>query len=401
MGVIVDMDYRELFDKYQALLAENEFLKTEIARLQAQPETAEDWTPPDVISPPEPGTDSSNPTCPDEGTVSGITNTSDSTYKIRLFMSLFRGRDDVHARRWENRRKGTSGYAPVCRNEWLPGVCAKPGGSCAGCNSKAYVPLDEAVIDDHLRGRNDLVAGIYPLLRDETCWFLAIDFDDEGWQKDIAALRDVCSGHDIPLAVERSRSGNGAHAWLFFADPLPAMVARKFGASLLTCAMSQRHEITFKSYDRFFPNQDTMPKGGLGNLIALPFQKAARKQGNSEFIDEHFIPYDDQWAYLAALRKLSGDDVTSLTSLLCRGSELGVLKQDEEEAKPWETARVTLSRSDFPPEITVVKANMLFVPKAGISQRALNQVKRLAAFRNPEFQNHKRIILIKPIVSIT
>ena len=224
------------------------------------------------------------------------------------------------------------------------------------------------------------------MLRDETCWFLAIDFDGMGWQKDITALRDVCFEFTIPLAVERSRSGNGAHAWLFFEEPMLATLARKFGTALLTYTMSKRHEITFKSYDRFFPNQDTMPKGGLGNLIALPLQKAARKNNNSEFIDDTFNSYKDQWAYLGALRKLTGDDVASLTSRLCTGNELGVLKQDDEEGlKPWETHKVKLVHSDFPKEIEIVTANMLYVPKTGISQRALNQVKRLAAFKNPEF----------------
>ena len=307
-------------------------------------------------------------------------------------MSLFRGREDVHARRWENRKKRTFGYAPVCRNEWLSGVCAKPRGSCGSCASKAYLPLDESVIDDHLRGRNDLVVGIYPLLPDETCRFLAIDFDDEGWQKDISALRDICSEFAIPVAVERSRSGSGAHAWFFFTEPLLSAMARKFGTALLTRATNKRHEITFKSYDRFFPSQDTMPKGGLGNLIALPLQKAARSNGNSEFIDENFASYVDQWAYLTTLPKLSGDDVASLTSRLCRGNELGVLRQVEEETeKPWEICTVTLSRHDFPPEIEIVTANMLFVPKTGVSQKALNQLKRLAAFKNPEFYKNQAL----------
>jgi hypothetical protein len=343
-----------------------------------------------VITPHESAPELPHNTGTDENVPSGITIKSDYTAKIKLFMSLFRGRDDVYAKRWENKKKGTFGYSPVCRNDWVPGVCAKPKGTCAGCASKAYVPLDDTVVDDHLRGRNDVVTGIYPMLRDETCWFLAIDFDGEGWQKDISALRDVCSEFTIPLAVERSRSGNGAHAWFFFEESMPATLARKFGTALLTYTMSKRHEITFKSYDRFFPNQDTMPKGGLGNLIALPLQKAARKNNHSEFIDENFNSYNDQWAYLGSLSKLSGDKVASLTSRLCMGNELGVLKQDDEEVqKPWETHKVKLVRSDFPKAIEIVTANMLYVPKTGVSQKALNQVKRLAAFKNPEFQNIK------------
>lgn len=222
---------------------------------------------------------------------------------------------------------------------------------------------------------------------DETCWFLAVDFDDGEWQKDISALRSVCAEFAIPVAVERSRSGNGGHAWFFFEEPISASLARKFGTSLLTYAMSKRHEITFKSYDRFFPSQDTMPKGGLGNLIALPLQKEARKGKNSEFIDGNSDPYADQWAFLGAIQRLSEDAVRGFTLRLCQGNELGVLKIDEEDPqqKPWETGKVKLLKTDFPREIEIVKANMLFVRKSGISQRALNRLKRLAAFKNPEF----------------
>jgi hypothetical protein len=317
----------------------------------------------------------------------GMSKNADEGEKIKLFMSLFKGRDDVYARRWENKKKGTCGYSPSCLNEWQPGLCVKPKGTCTGCIHKAYAALTEKVIDDHLRGK--IVAGIYPMLPDETCWFLAIDFDDGEWQKDISVLREVCAEFAIPVAIERSRSGNGSHAWLFFKGPIAASLARKFGTSLLTYSMQNRHEITFKSYDRFFPSQDTMPKGGLGNLIALPLQKEARKAKNSEFIDQSFEPYPDQWAFLDRVQRLSEDDVLTLTSKLGQGNELGVLKIDEDEPKPWETTKVKLLKTDFPRQIEIVKSNMLFVPKAGISERALNQLKRLAAFKNPEFYKNQ------------
>ncbi len=298
-------------------------------------------------------------------------------------MSLFKGRDDLYAKRWES-RNGRSGYAPVCLNEWKPGLCRKPEVKCAVCGHRSYAALDEKVIEAHLRG--NLVAGIYPLRQDETCHFLAIDFDKDGWQQDVSTLRDVCTAFAVPVAIERSRSGHGAHAWFFFADPIAASLARRFGSALLTHAMTKRHEIKFKSYDRFFPNQDTMPKGGFGNLIALPLQKAARKDGNSVFIDEHFHPYDDQWGFLAQIRRLSEDELGALISKLCHGNELGELKQDDEEpAKPWEMTRSKLSRHDFPNVMQLVKANMLYIAKSGITPRALNALKRLAAFKNPEF----------------
>ena len=298
-------------------------------------------------------------------------------------MSFFKGREDVYAKRWES-KEGRSGYAPVCLNEWNPGLCGKPEVKCAFCKHKAYAALDEKVIEAHLRG--NLVAGINPLRLDEKCHFLAMDFDKDGWQQDVSTLREVCTAFAVPVAIERSRSGHGAHAWFFFTYPVAASLARKFGSALLTYAMSQRYQIKFKSYDWFFPNQDTMPKGGFGNLIALPLQKAARQKGNSVFIDERFQPYEDRWAFLAQIRRLAEDEIGALISKLCPGSELGELKQDDEEAtNPWETRRSKLSLHEFPNVMQLVKANMLYVSKSGLSQRALNTLKRLAAFKNPEF----------------
>jgi superfamily II DNA or RNA helicase len=314
-----------------------------------------------------------------------ISNTSDSTDKIRLFRTLFKCREDVYAKKWENKKKNISGYAPVCLNEWSVGICSKPKIACSKCPHKSYAVLDNNVIENHLRG--NIVAGIYPMFPDETCCFLAIDFDEEDWQKDITALRKVCSEFAVPFAVERSRSGNGGHVWFFFENQICASLARKLGTALLTYSMDRRHEIQFKSYDRLFPSQDTLPKGGFGNLIALPLQKAARENHNSEFIDEHFQSYRDQWAFLSTVRKLSEDSIAGLISKLCSDHELGALKIDEEEEseKPWEPIRVSLAKSDFPEQIDIVLANMLFIPKIGISQRALNRIKRLASFKNPMF----------------
>jgi hypothetical protein len=381
------MDYKELLEKYQALLVENNHLKEEIKRLKSQQGIPEQQGIPFDFFEQNSTFEILGQNSMRTAIAASINNFSDPMEKIQLFMSLFKGRDDVYAKRWENQKKGIFGYSPVCLNEWQPGLCAKPKGKCADCVHKSYTVLDEKVIDDHLRGRNDFVAGIYPLRRDETCCFLAIDFDAEEWQKDVTALRDVCAGYNISIAIERSRSGNGAHVWFFFENPVSAILARRFGSALLSYSMSKRHEITFKSYDRFFPNQDTMPKGGLGNLIALPLQKAARNNHNSVFIDENFEPFNDQWAFLANIQKLSEEEIEMLTSKLGHGNELGVLRKDEEdgEEKPWEKRKVKLVRTDFPQDIEIVKANLLFIPKTGISQRALNQMQRFAAFNNPEF----------------
>ncbi|MCW0483833.1 TOTE conflict system archaeo-eukaryotic primase domain-containing protein [Gaoshiqia sediminis] len=389
------MDYKALQNKYQQLLLENNRLKEEIKRLKAQPGLTIGWeesqdsgnTVSGYLPAPELELFDQQVKINSSTSAEAINKGSGSSEKIQLFMSLFRGRDDVYARRWENKAKGIAGYSPACGNEWKPGICQKPKIKCSACKHKDFLPLSEMAVDAHLRGRNNLVAGIYPLLSNETCWFLAIDFDDEGWQKDVTTLSEVCSLFEIPVGIERSRSGNGAHAWFFFEYPVPASLARKFGSALLTHAMSQRHEITFKSYDRFFPNQDNMPKGGFGNLIALPLQKEARKDNNSVFIDEHFHPIEDQWAFLASLSRLSEKNLEELISKLCPGNELGTLKTDDEEAsKPWETIKTTeISKNDFPGKTEVVKANMLFIPKADFSQKALNHLKRLAAFKNPEF----------------
>ncbi|HPQ29988.1 MAG TPA: DEAD/DEAH box helicase family protein, partial [Desulfobacteraceae bacterium] len=389
------MGYRKLLEKYNALLGQVDRLTKENIQLKAQHKLPESKLIQKTTS-----VKNTERKIPDDESdarksFSDVDNQSDTFSKIRLFMSLFKGREDVYAKRWEDKHKGTSGYSPVCLNEWQSGICAKPKITCSKCKNKFYAALEEGVIENHLRGNT--IAGIYPMLPDETCCFLAMDFDDADWQKDISVLRDVCVEFDIPVAVERSRSGKGGHVWFFFENPLPAALARKFGTALLTCSMGRRHEIQFKSYDRLFPSQDTMPKGGLGNLIALPLQKGAREKGNSEFIDENFQSYCDQWAFLSTIKKISEDRLDDLISKLSPGHELGSLIIDEEEetAKPWEKYinKIELKKTDFPGQLDIVKANMLFIPKAGISQRALNRLKRLASFKNPMFYRQQAMRL--------
>jgi len=389
----ITMEYKKLLEKYNALLEQVNRLTKENSRLKFKLRLMESPTvlntspvvQAEIYVPEGELNDGNRNTY--------VNSTSDSLSKIRLFRSLFKGRDDVYAKRWENKNKGTSGYAPVCLNQWQPGICGKPKISCSKCKNKSYSAIDENAIANHLRGR--AVVGIYPMLPGETCCFLAMDFDEADWQKDISAVRDVCNEFMIPIAVERSRSGRGCHGWFFFENQLPATLTRKFGTALLTSAMSRRHEIQFKSYDRLFPSQDTMPKGGLGNLIALPLQKAAREKANSEFIDETFQSYVDQWAFLSTIQKISENRLEHLISELSHGHELGELKIDEEEEKPWETnkPKTVLAKSDFPNRLDIVRANMLYIPKAGISQRALNRIKRLASFKNPMFYRQQAMRL--------
>jgi hypothetical protein len=239
--------------------------------------------------------------------------------KIGLFRRLFAGRQDVFALRWENRKDGRSGYAPACANEWVAGVCAKPKIKCGACPNHALIPVSDDVIDDHLRGSSnshgqgaDYVMGVYPLLHDDRCWFLAADFDGENWAQDARAYLETCRARNVPAALERSRSGQGGHVWIFFAELIAAREARRLGAALITETMERRPEIGFKSYDRFFPNQDVMPTGGFGNLIALPLARRSRDQGNSVFVDDRLEPHEDQWEFLTSLKRMPRADVSAL-----------------------------------------------------------------------------------------
>ena len=318
-----------------------------------------------------------------------ITKYSPPEQKIALFRALFRGRGDVYARRWESSRTGKSGYSPACANEWKPGVCPKPKGTCGKCEARELLHLTDNVIEGHLRGKDTLgrdVVGVYPILPEDNCCFLALDFDDGDWQENVRQLRQLCGIWDLPCGVERSRSGAGAHLWLFFSEPVPCADARRLGSALLTAAMEQGTGLKLSAYDRMFPNQDTLPNGGFGNLIALPLQGMARKQGNSVFVDEAFEPYPDQWAYLASLEKLTPDDLERQLHLHAHGDALGCLVQGEENAKPWEKVKQTpLTAADFPAELEIIQSNLLYLPQAGLSSRAQNRLLRLAAFKNPDF----------------
>ena len=365
--------YRELLLRYNELERENKRLSEENLQLRRQLSFAE--APQENIEIPIIH-------------AASVNKYSSSKEKIELFRSLFRGREDVFAKRWQSTTSGKSGYQPVCENEWAEGLCDKRKHKCANCPNRVLKFLTDEDIYKHLEGKDTLardVIGIYPMLQDETCHFLCADFDDDSFEKDISAFREVCKELGIPVYVERSRSGNGAHSWIFFESPIPAATARKLGSGILTKAMEKRGELSFKSYDRLFPNQDTMPEGGFGNLVALPLQGLARKSGNSVFVDEYFQPYEDQWAYLSTVKRLSADAVEALVMSFGKDGELGKLIS-ESESKPWETKKkIKITRSDFPMILNVVRANMLYIPTVDLSANAKNQIKRLAAFKNPDF----------------
>ncbi len=198
--------------------------------------------------------------------------------KVTLFRSLFRGREDVFPKLWAS-RAGKKGYSPACTNDWMTGICGKtrkPPLKCSDCSNRKFLPVTDQVITDHLQGRH--VIGVYPMLPDDTCWFLAADFDKESWIDDISALRETCSNLKIPVAVERSRSGNGAHAWLFFTEPVPATTARTLGCFLITETMSRRHQLSMESYDRLFPSQDTLVQGRFRESDRCRFSRSHVKK---------------------------------------------------------------------------------------------------------------------------
>jgi superfamily II DNA or RNA helicase/very-short-patch-repair endonuclease len=327
-----------------------------------------------------------------------VTQHSSSEAKIELFRSLFRGRADVYPLRFESRKTGKTGYAPACANEWVRGVCEKPKIKCADCPNRRFLPVTDDVIRRHLLGRDELgrdfVLGVYPMLLDETCFFLAADFDRDEWQKDSGAFLETCRRLDVPAALERSRSGNGGHVWVFFEEAISAMLARRLGSHLLTETMEHRPEIGLGSYDRLFPNQDTLPKGGFGNLIALPLQKRARQRGNTVFLDEQFSPHPDQWAFLASLRKLSRARVEALVrDAEGRGRIITVrlaVAEDDEDESPW-LAPPSRRRKEqpifgpFPESLELILGDGIYVAKASLPPGLRNRLLRLAAFQNPEF----------------
>ena len=310
--------------------------------------------------------------------------------KVELFQSLFKGREDVFAKRWCSETTKKSGYQPMCEREWHRELCDKRKYKCSECPNRKFAPLSYEHIFNHLAGKDAYgrdVVGLYPLLNDNTCYFLCTDFDDKncehGYQHDVLAFTGVCKEWGVPCYIERSRSGNGAHMWVFFDAAIAAIKARRLGKLILSEAMNKDVNLSFKSYDRFFPNQDTLPDGGLGNLVALPLQGQARRNGNSVFVDENFQPYPDQWTFLFGIQKLSEATIDAI--LQNHASTLGELTKSS-EGKPWETPKPeTIDQSDFPPSISLTRANMLYIPLSCISAKVINYFKRMAAFHNPEF----------------
>jgi len=327
---------------------------------------------------------------PEERPNAAVADSFSSEDKVAIFRSLFRGREDVYPARWEA-RTGKSGYSPACANEWKRPLCVKPRVKCSECENRELLPVTNDVIQDHMMGKHTI--GVYPLLPDETCWFLAVDFDKATWKEDAGAFLKTCEDLSVPAALERSRSGNGGHVWIFFDSPISAALARKLGSAILTYTMERHPQLGLDSYDRFFPSQDTMPKGGFGSLIALPLQRGPRDKGHALFLDRDFNPYPDQWVFLSGIRKMRKEEVDAIVHEAQRkGKIIGVRMSltEEGDEDPWTLApsgrkMEKTIEGPFPEKVGIVVGNMVYIEKGSLPAGMINKLIRLAAFQNPEF----------------
>ena len=341
-----------------------------------------------------------------------VTMASAPEAKVRLFMAMFFGREDVYARRYVSTKTGKSGYSPVCAVEWAKGLCDKKRVACAVCPNRRFSPLDEAAVRMHLCGSDakgrDFTIGCYPLLQDDTVRFAAIDLDRASWRSDSSSICDVLKEFDLPIARERSRSGNGVHLWFFFDEPQPARYVRDVLTYLLTLTMERNPEVGLASYDRIFPNQDRLPKGGFGNLIALPLQGVARRAGNTCFVDERLAPYPDQWKFLSEIPFVTKDRLMALRAR-AQSERRMLLPQSDENAhnnEPWtlfnagEDRMPSVRRNSYElPEghvadkICITLGNAVFIRQSELTPTLRGRLIRLAAFANPVYANMQRLRL--------
>ena len=329
----------------------------------------------------------------------------DVTDKIAsdFFMMFCRGRKDLYDLRYTNPKTGKNGYYTQCFNRWDRGchIQKKDGVRCKDCELRAYKPVTLPLIKAHMNGTdpngNDVVA-IYPMLENNLCQLLVFDFDnhakgaeqedyantDDRWKEEINALRRICKNLDVDAVVERSRSGRGAHLWIFFKEMIPARLARKFGFALLEKGAESVNLKSFKYYDRMIPTQDALPEGGLGNVIALPLQGMALKSGNSAFVDENWNAYEDQLKVLAGTRRLTRQEIEDYLSLWY---STGFTSEDNGTDAPWDK-NSEIEADSVKGVVRIVLADRIYIDSSGMSNKTKRQLRRMATFSNKQyFQN--------------
>ncbi len=331
---------------------------------------------------------------------------SSNAEKVRLFRSLFAGREDVFACRYENAKKGTSGYSPYCQNQWGDGCILRQGKKCSECTVRNYLPLSDEVIRWHLRGKDanmkPFVMGCYPMAKDETVRFAVMDFDEAAWRRDTLTVVRKARALGLSAAVEKSRSGRGAHIWFFLQEPISAKTIRIVLTYVMTLVLEEHPEIGLDSYDRIIPNQDTMPKGGFGNLIALPLQAEPRATDNTVFVDDDWVPYRDQWAYLSSVRRNEKALIEDLARKATGENRLlyshGSRSIDGD--RPWEfflplwsvgeAQKSPLTLPDIA-DVRIVLANRVYVEQKNLTPILRCKLIALASFVNPEFSKRQRM----------
>lgn len=330
------------------------------------------------------------------GRVSLTTIPQSPQEKIDLFLKLFRCREDVYPKRWENSKTGKQGYSPVCDLEWVKPICQKPTIRCSECQHQNFPPLDSFAVESHLKGHTTI--GTYAIRADDTCSFLACDFDESSWKEDILAYKQASRELGIEVYIERSRSGKGGHAWIFFEEFVHARLARSLGTLILAKCSELNIRLSLDSYDRFFPSQDYLPKGGFGNLIALPLQKTSRDLGNSCFLDSDFNPIQDQWDHLAKARRISRMELQALLdNNLPRVKR--VENSDAFDDISWSTDqaildKTTLEKIDYYLEGKTIEVSfgpMISIPLGDLAGRIVAKLRKTASFPNPEFYKLQRM----------
>ena len=365
-----------LIEKIKALEEENNYLRCLLQKHEI-PFARKPNAPPQTPEPP-------------------VTPTKDYSVeeKIAVFRKLFRGRTDVYPVRWSS-KNGKSGYSPACANEWRPGICAKPRIKCADCNHRRLKPVTDEVIYNHLSGK--VTVGVYPLLPDDCCWFLAVDFDKSEWREDSTGFLRSCKELALPAHLEVSRSGKGAHVWLFFSQAVPAADARRLGSAIISHTCARNRQLELSSYDRLFPNQDKMPKGGFGNLIALPLQKEPRTRGCSVFVDDQLNPLEDQWDYLANIECITpGQIENAITDAVGKSHPLDIaFILEEDDREPWSRPppKPPTIEGSLPDRLDIVLADRIYFDKAALPRQLQNRLVRIAAFQNPTFYQNQALRL--------